>query len=454
MKRKIVGIILAVGMVAGVTACGEDKDGLAQGGETIVNTTPVSTPTAVPTEAPTPTEEEPPAEEIEQFSWITPNYNGIMNNLGGDNSFVYSPEAFNVTLDMYGRLLADSSEKNNINAILHDKDCLGGYAGSLFHGDEEKKDLTFYNYTWYDTAYLDEANIALDNVYMYYTQAISEYDREKWGDKITDIKNTGISQNVPDYFRTPIDFTKTVCESLSFPVYDGKWDASYEVFGDTSILFTAADGWVLTPKAIGAHFSEENDDALCGYAEFDDADLASLVLADGNVMHIILPKEDTDIHSIEIERYIGSMNHFAKPYDYHSVDEMNLVIPCFVLNNEWVMTEDDEELKELWGFTRLGDKSIKQKLWKGAVQDFVEEIPHTARYTLPTVCVDENGEEVEKPEFTCPQEAGLIEDEDGHTTYNFLCNRPFIFAIYDVENDGLAFVGQVMGTDAFENVKY
>lgn len=87
--------------------------------------------------------------------------------------------------------------------------------------------------------------------------------------------------------------------------------------------------------------------------------------------------------------------------------------------------------------------------------DYVEEIPHTVHYTLPTVCVDDNYTEVtEKPEFTCPQEEGLIEGEDGHSTYNFLCNRPFIFTIYDTTNDELAFVGQVMGTDAFENVKY
>lgn len=421
MKEKIALIALFTIALAG---CGHDAPPVNEPDVKLVSPTSVVTVSdSTVLEEPEKFEEKPDEEPEKNSPASLRNIKdstdpvGILSYLGKGENFIYSPESFKTAMYMYGMMLPDSDEKDDIDTLTAGRDYLKYKNSST---------LKLVNRIWIDsekkydfTAYPELLNLA-------YALPMSDPDS-------TGVKDAYVAEQTENFIEsTPTKFTPdVVMDVMNITYFHAVWDKEFndiEVLPD-KVEFKDYDGNTQKIEMIG--FYDERR-----YIESDDAYAVRLFYSaedeeTANSMYVILPKEGKKTEDIRLADFIDDGENkvnWQRAY-------VDFKMPRIDLNCTWTMDPYDNDLTGLFGLDHFGTAGFDPAIY--AQPGGVPALSQVVR-----IKSDEEGTTAAAVTEILVENCAI--DIDPLPTINLTCDRPFVYVIYDETNRDIAFIGQYM----------
>ena len=439
MKKKNIGVMIGISLLIGGCAYRHDAP---PGKEVFVLTDANEQETEVLQE---PEEVFGEAEQDTQCG-----YGKILSVLGGDANFAYSPESLNATLFMYDLMLDGGEEKNEVEKLLSGRDYLSY---------ENTSSYQLYNRIWIDRNKTYDFSGYLDG----YEDLLYAVDMA--APEATDEKNAYVSEKTDGFItQTPSEFgVDTNMDLMNIAYFRSGWNKSVfpmEIL-PKQYLFTDVNGRRANIEMIG--FQKESNylvtDTAYGYVlEYEQPELLNCDPTDDEIeveeaqdlccstsgcgsetdgkcscyngqsykMYVILPKVGCQLSDVRIEDFLPHTMTCNTRYYY----DVHFAMPKFDISCSWNL-DAKQPVKEELGLYHFGESSVSLNItdtyydpqMSQVVRIQVDETGTTA--AAVTELDMTNGEETKK-----------------YDPFDFICDRPFYYVIYDTVNDDVAFVGQ------------
>lgn len=371
-------------------------------------------------------------------------YSVILNSLAGDNNFAYSPESLNSALYMYGLCLKDSKEKEDIFSACHHRSYLS------YRSTDSYK---LVNRVWFDINKADEGlfNFSVVPAVQQVTYGIDMNDPSA-----TQIKNDFVNEQTNGFIKsTPTEFTPdTAYDFMNIAYFSAKWDSDLnkmEVI-NPNFKFYNIKGQYDEVKGVGftsARNYYETDDAYACVLYYHTEDKANPMFDNKPLyrMIVILPKEPSydginfvrrpnplnPSASVDINQFLPNEDgEITAPVSY--VDEFNFVMPEIDLNCAFDTKMMDEKTMSLMGIPDFSKVKFNDEIYANAnpSDDYLVQVVR--------IKSDETGTTAAAVTEITQKNSIMMESEK--TRFDFICDRPFIYVIYDDVNHDVAFVGQ------------
>lgn len=344
-----------------------------------------------------------PHKEIGEFnnsndSETTNNEDNIKNtsyskylNFVVDNSYyentVFSPESFNSALYMYSDLIENPTE---VNKFLNNKNYLNYKNTDVFN---------LVNRIWVN----DKIDFNYDSELIYKMDMSDEA-------KATKEKDDFIRDNTNGFIdSTPIKFNnETLFDIMNVAYLKDTWALGELEQEDTTTQFQCLDG-----TSSDVYMLVDSNGAL--YESYDSY-IYKMRYSDGFEFVVVLPEtENNKLNNIDIDSIINN--------DITRLD----VKPIFKMPEFEITSNHDLDLT-YWG---LDNYPIKKEIFDGTYNVTINQVAK--------IKVDKEGTEAAAT-TTMTYTAEAIQEPK---TFELVCDRPFIYYIYDTENNDLAFIGAV-----------
>jgi serine protease inhibitor len=350
-------------------------------------------------------------------------YTKILSKLGGKKNFAYSPESLNIALKLYEEFLVDGEEKKEILNLIGNKNYLD-YKNSL--------SSKIVNRIWIDSKKkYDFSSVVKMEKYLYAIDMSADNAKE--------IKDAYVSE-VTDGFitSTPTEFSsKTIYDFMNILYFKGKWNKDANNFRIKNIFFPfkTIDGKESHATSIGFTkkngYYLKNDDAIAVNLYYEKEEIENYA---GFQMIVILPNEDKSISDIDIRPFL--------PYDYedevtpaklkNNFDELYFEMPKFSVETEWFIKSGTKEAS-LFELDHFSGGSLNRNIYNASISAEISQVVRIEcdeKGTTAAAVTEVHGSAKALPKTPI--------------IFNFICNRPFIYVLYDNVNDDIGFVGQVM----------
>jgi serpin B len=419
MKKKLLAITLAMTAVLSLAACGS-------------NTTTPSTgkPSAVAEDSgknkdgkddihKREAQEDIPEvrEDVEPIDgYVSRTESEIVSYLGRGDNFCYSPESLKTALQLYSKMIPDGEEKEQIAEFCGDRDYLKYYNTDV---------LKFCNRIWANSNRKFNWKAADGDISDY----VFDIDMSK--PDATEIKNQYVKDETDGFLEgTPTIFNDSVItDVMNITYFKDIWaDTNTFDITDYQGTFANADGTKTDVEMVGF------DDEYAGYYETKQAYALYLDYENGDNMIIILPKDHvTDMSAIDINAFYPDN---VENISYKTPDRLIFRVPRIDLTNNWTIEATDQATKNALGIPAFGTSGLIPELYKG--DDYSTMLNQIVR-----IKSDEEGTEAAAVTEIITKDNCAMPVEEPEI-FEFICDRPFLYVVYDKANDDVAFVGQYM----------
>lgn len=368
----------------------------------------------------------------------TSMYSAFLNKLGGDNNFAYAPESLNTALYMYGLCLNDSDEKSQIETLT-------GGRNYLFYQSTDAYKLI--NRVWFD---LDRQEKGLYDFSSVPAVEHFLYGVEMAAPDATQIKDDYVSDQTDGFITsTPTKFTKdTALDFMNVAYFNAVWDKDANDFEvkDENFRFYNIHGEYDETESIGfsgSRYYYENDEAYACELYYDSPK------DNPYKMILILPKEPSyegvyfvrrplpinpSIAVSDISSLIPDENGIIQAEQKHA-DIFRLEMPRISVKCDWQLQPGDEETLKILGIPDFGTGNFDRSIYSVPTDSSITQVVRVES--------DENGTKAAAVTEVMQNDVTAIADPKPLTEFNFTCDRPFLYVIYDTVNRDVAFVGQV-----------
>ena len=347
---------------------------------------------------------------------IVSDYIFALNYLANGQNYAIAPESLNSALDMYQRILLDGDEKNDILNVLDGRDYLSYVSTS---------DYKLVNRIWANTLHPSDFSSVPDlQPYVYEIEMLDD-------GVATDTKNAFVNEMTDGFIpATPTELVpNTVLDIMNIAYFHAAWDGTYNDFTvlPDKIDFKDNAGHTNAIEMVGFSTGEGHS-----YIESDTAYGVNLRYAstdeneDGMTMIVILPKEGYTISQIDLKEFLP-----LTAYNYQFADVFNFAMPRIDVNCNWSMAPTDKDLCTMLGLPNFG---------AGPANTDIVNYSSPALNQIVKIKSDEEGTTAAAVTEIMLDNGIAIDDEP--TTFDFICNKPFLYVIYDNTNHDIAFIGQ------------
>lgn len=357
-----------------------------------------------------------PAEEIPlEEETVAGGYANVVSKLGNGQNFIYAPESLKIALSMYSAMVEDPAEKDNLTEFFGGRDYLSYKSSSTYK---------FVNRIWTDT----NKEYNFDNLSDQLKGYVYAIDMS--AEDATQTKNAYVAEQTDNFLtETPTTFDAlTIMDVMNIAYFHGVWDKSLNDIHpfDDEVMFRGADGKARSTEMIGferEHSYLESNTAygveLFYTAEKDET---------ANRMFIILPKDGYEIKDVDVDAFLPNGNATTE-----YVDIFTLKMPRIDTKCDWEMKAGDN-INEVLGLKDFGTAGIS-----GDICALADGQMPTLTQTLRIVSDEEGTTAVAVTEVMIKNDIASLEEP---TRFDFICDHPFLYVIYDGENNDVAFVGQ------------